>query len=97
MLEVITAEDVPSIEPEHTFFAIYPNPTTGNFILEIKGKTLSEQVFVEIYGLQGEKVFASTFKGESKHEFSLSDKSAGLYFIRVIVGDKAKTKKIIKQ
>ena len=76
-------------------FKIYPNPTTGNFILELTN--YANTVFVDIYGLWGEKVLTAALIGERKHEFSLSDRPVGIYFIRVVSGDKTETVKIIKQ
>jgi hypothetical protein len=52
---------------------------------------------VEVYGICGEKVLTKLLDGQYKHEFSLSDRPIGVYFIRVISGDKAETVKIIKQ
>ncbi len=76
-------------------FKVYPNPTTGNFILELAGNT--DQVKVDIYVMWGEKLLSSMLTGERRHEFSLSDKPVGVYFIRVVSGDKVETVKIIKQ
>ena len=82
---------------EQSFFKIYPNPTTGNFILELKGDTVVDKIMVEVYGIQGKKVLTEVLYGERKHAFTLSNVPTGVYFIRVISGDKAETVKIIKQ
>ncbi len=76
---------------------IYPNPTTGNFILDLMGGVPAENITVDIYGIWGEKVLSKVLNGDRKHEFSLSDRPTGVYFIRIITGDKAETLKIIKQ
>jgi hypothetical protein len=55
------------------------------------------KVQVEIFGTRGEKLLTETLSGQRTHEFSLSNKPVGVYFIRVITGDKAETSKIIKQ
>jgi|GEM_PF-293264 len=80
-----------------TYFKVYPNPTSGNFILELNGDFASSVTTVEVYGMQGEKVLSTVLTGEQKHEFSLSDRPAGIYFIRVSSGSKASSAKIIKQ
>jgi hypothetical protein len=82
---------------EKATIKIYPNPTTRNFILELNGDIPLDKVTVDIYGIWREKVLAETLNGERKHEFSLSDRPTGVYFIRVISGDKAETVKLIKQ
>ena len=76
-------------------FKVYPNPTAGNFILELTGE--ADQVKVDIFGIWGEKVLSKVLTGELKHEFSLSGRPVGVYFIRVVSGDKAETVKLIKQ
>jgi hypothetical protein len=80
-----------------TYFKVYPNPTSGNFILELNGDFASSVANVEVFGMQGEKVLSTVLTGEQKHEFSLSDRPAGIYFIRVSSGNKAASAKIIKQ
>jgi len=98
MPAVITSEEeLLPIAAEKTFFKVYPNPTTGNFILEVKGEVLSDKLQVDVYGMRGEKVLTAQLNGEHKHEFSISDRPVGVYFIRVILGSKAETVKIIKQ
>lgn len=79
------------------FFKIYPNPTTGSFTLELKGDAPVNKITVEIYGMRGDKVLTEVMNGVRKHEFSLANRSTGLYFIRVISGNKSETVKIIKQ
>ena len=77
------------------FFRVYPNPTTGTFTLELTG-IQSEPVDVEIYGMRGEKVLSEVTAGSGKHEFSLSEKPAGIYFIKVVAGEHLETFKLVK-
>ncbi|MCX6278375.1 MAG: T9SS type A sorting domain-containing protein, partial [Bacteroidetes bacterium] len=79
------------------FFKVYPNPTTGNFLFEINGESPVDKIMVNVYGIMGEKILTATLTSEHKHAFSLSDRPSGVYFIRVITGDKSETLKIIKQ
>ncbi len=94
---VVTTQEETMWGIEQTSFKIYPNPTTGSFILELTGEASIENVAVEIYGIWGEKVLTQSITGERKDEFSLSDKPVGVYFVRVISGNNAETVKIIKQ
>jgi len=80
-----------------SMFTVYPNPTNDKFNLEFVDTTPAEKVTVEVYGIAGEKVLTKLLNGQYKHEFSLSDRPVGVYFVRVISGDKAETVKIIKQ
>lgn len=43
-----------SMTIEQSFFKIYPNPTTGNFILEFAGARNIETANVQIYTMRGE-------------------------------------------
>ncbi len=79
-----------------TSFTVYPNPTTGKFTLELTGIDFSEKVRVEIYGMKGEKVLAKELTERKTHDFSLSEVPAGLYFVRVVAGEKAETMKLVK-
>jgi len=78
-------------------FRVYPNPTTGNFILELNGDNNGSSIQADIYSMQGEKIVAAEFKGEKKHEFSLAGYPPGLYFIRVVNGKDTGAGKIIRQ
>jgi parallel beta-helix repeat protein len=89
-------EDIIPVSPQ-SFFKIYPNPTTGDFTLEIDPEKAAGQMKMEVFGMQGQKVISATLNGGMKHLFSLSDKPVGIYFIRVISGSKAASAKIIKQ
>ncbi|MCX6277016.1 MAG: carboxypeptidase regulatory-like domain-containing protein [Bacteroidetes bacterium] len=77
-------------------FRIYPNPTNGKFRMELTGMLQTEKILVEIYGMRGEKVLAETLSGEVVHDFSLSDRPTGIYFIKVISGVKILTSKLVK-
>jgi uncharacterized repeat protein (TIGR03803 family) len=82
---------------EQSFFKVYPNPTTGSFILELSEVSETSVVKIEIYGMRGEKILNDQFTGEKRHEFSLESNPTGIYFIRVFCGDNLGSQKIIKQ
>jgi PKD repeat protein len=82
---------------EKAGYRIYPNPTTGNFTLEINDHEISGGFRVEIYNMEGQKMLMRECEGEWKQEFSLTDKPAGIYLIRIISGRKSETMRIIKQ
>ena len=97
MPSVLETEDIKPVSTVQSFFTVYPNPTTGKFILELTGESPTNKVKVYIYGMRGENILTAVLNGERIHEFSLSDKPLGVYFIRVLLGDKAESAKIIKQ
>jgi hypothetical protein len=81
----------------NTVFRAWPNPTTGNFILELNGDNGGSNIQADIYSIQGEKIVAAELKGEKRHEFSLAGFPPGLYFIRVVAGMGTAMGKIVKQ
>jgi len=78
------------------FFKVYPNPTSGEFTLEITGDCSENLVNIEIFGMHGEIVMKKIIPMERKQRFSLSYKPAGVYLIRVVVGNKVATAKIAR-
>jgi hypothetical protein len=91
----VSVEDEITAQPETSLFKIYPNPTSGNFIVEFTGEGVPLRI--DIFGMWGEKVLTAALGGDRKREFSLSGKPAGVYFIRLLTGEKAETMKIIKE
>lgn len=88
-------DEMPRINGEPGF-KIYPNPTNGEFTLELHREIPAEDVSVDLYGILGEKMMTTSLNGKNRHEFSLSGKPAGVYFIRIITGNKAEIAKILK-
>jgi hypothetical protein len=81
---------------EQPLITVYPNPTSGSFTLEIEGENGMEKVRVEIYSLQGEKLLTEELLNERRHVFSLSDRSVGVYFIRVVTELNVETIKVVR-
>jgi hypothetical protein len=90
-----TTESMPPQNPQH--FRVYPNPTTGSFMLELNGSDPDEQCLVEIYDMKGKKISSDEWAGNRKREFSLSGQPAGIYLVRVISGQISGTTRIIRQ
>jgi hypothetical protein len=90
-----TTELILQQDPQH--YRVYPNPTTGSFLLELNAPDTSEQYLVEIYDMQGKKILSDEWAGKQKREFSLSGQPAGIYLIRVISERISGTTRIIKQ
>jgi hypothetical protein len=87
---------LPEIAASDSFFKVFPNPTTGNFKLELLGSDEAD-INVEIYGMMGEKVFQDRLFGSMLYEFDLSNMPKGIYFIRVLKGEEMGIEKVIKQ
>jgi hypothetical protein len=92
----VVSGDTVSKETEQPFFKIYPNPTSGNFIVEFDGQELSDKATLEVYGIRGEKVLTATLNNKGRQEYSLTGLPGGIYFIRVNYGARFEMLKIIK-
>ena len=91
----IEDQEVPAADPSS--FRIYPNPATDRFTLEILHGNFSDKVSVVVYGSHGNIILSDEMTRMAQKEFSLSGKPSGLYFVRVIDGNRQYTRKLLKQ
>lgn len=85
-------------ELQLTNFKAYPNPTEGIFNIEFEAES-KKTTLVKIYDKEGKEVYSEKIKkmtGMYSKEIDLSKENNGLYFVRIIQGNKSTTKKIIK-
>jgi len=75
---------------------VYPNPTTGDFTIELKGTVSQDAVRAEIFDNHGVKILTKEFLGQRILNLSLSGSPVGLYFVRVYSGESAETVKVVK-
>ncbi len=61
---------------------IYPNPTSGEFVLELTGSDLKENT-VFIYNMMGQKVFEQQMLNNGKQTLDVSHLANGTYFVKV--------------
>jgi hypothetical protein len=80
-----------------SFFKVYPNPTTGDFTLELIDYEESSRLIVEIFTMQGNLIIRKDFPAQSLYDLSLVKHQPGIYLIRVLNGLKFETGKIIIQ
>jgi hypothetical protein len=76
-------------------FSIYPNPSNGNFNLELLN--FDESVKVSIVDLTGRLVYESQLSGNNIFQLDITDKAAGTYFVRLQSGDYQIVKQIVKK
>jgi hypothetical protein len=97
LVTVVAGEDelVPPAM-EQSCFKLYPNPTSGNFTIELKGDINYDNVNVEVYSMRGERLMTEKIVGERKHEFWLPDLPHGLYYVKVVADDHLETFKLVK-
>jgi hypothetical protein len=75
---------------------VYPNPTNGNFLVELDQR-FSEESKLEVYDFSGRIVFKKDLEAGVRHNINLALLQKGLYFIRIINRNKGYTKKIVIQ
>jgi hypothetical protein len=76
-----------------SLISIYPNPSTGKFLINIKGNY--ENSNIEIYNSLG--MLISRKKTINDHEsIDLTEQSDGIYFLKVIDQESTSTYRIIK-
>jgi hypothetical protein len=79
--------------------SIFPNPTSGNFSLQINS-AIESSAEIKIYNSLGEMVMEKKEKnisGNFKEDFSLGEMSDGIYFVSVQLGNEiVLTKKMVK-
>ncbi len=96
MVAVVAGTEIPVVRvPASHLFTVYPNPTTGSFTLSHKGNDLSGEIKVVVSGTLGNKILSSSFSGEIRQQFDLSDQPPGLYFIILKTTDHFETLKLI--
>lgn len=75
--------------------SVYPNPSNGNIYVETKFEK-TESVKIAVYNMLGEQVIQITGDktAQSKYSIDLSDKDAGVYFVKVSADSQTTIKKI---
>ncbi len=86
-----------SPERESSFFRIYPNPTTGDFTLELLEFKGNSELHVELYNAQGNLILTKQLPVERLYTFTLYGMQPGMYLVRVYKSNEAGTGKLIKQ
>jgi hypothetical protein len=96
--EEVENEEIPARgRQDNSFFSIYPNPSRGSFILEMKDELITEKTRTEIYDCHGEKVFMKEGAACRSQHISLSGALSCIYLVRVTSGIKSGTLRIIIQ
>ena len=65
---------------------IYPNPSNGNFVIELLSELKGEEISVEIFNAMGQLVFSYQERFDNspyKKEIDLSPQATGVYLIRL--------------
>jgi hypothetical protein len=79
------------------FFKVYPNPTTGDFTLELLKVEEASLLLLEIYTMQGNLLLWKELPAERLNNLSIAGRQAGIYLVKVMNKNQVGTVKIIKQ
>ncbi len=88
-------EDIEIIENSPNLFVIYPNPTSGNFTIDLDREY--KEVTIRVVNVVGQTISTKHFYATGKLAFTInSDK--GIYFVSVLTSDgENKTFKVAKE
>ena len=75
-------------------FNLYPNPTTGKFIIEFTDQNNAYEV--AIYSIEGKLIATKDVNETNSIEFDLSDLDAGTYLIKVKSEGSTRIKRLVK-
>jgi hypothetical protein len=75
---------------------IYPNPTNGDFTMELAGKPGSGNSRIELYGMNGLMMFSKEIVNGQKNTFGTENLRPGMYFIHVTTGTTRSVVKLVK-
>ena len=78
---------------EEIKFTLYPNPSTGNFVIELPS-TVGE-VLVEVIDLYGRLVLSQEFVNTNSINLNLEAQS-GAYLVKVTTSQQESTQRMIK-
>ncbi len=84
---------IPKDENEVVGLTIYPNPTSGQFNITIKGNK-EQVVSIELLDILGNTIF-KTNESKSDYTFDLSGYPKGMYLLRTTINSTLHVKKII--
>ena len=99
LVEVISSEGLVNIGEQslsENSFTIYPNPNNGLFTIEHNLVT-AQDLSLDIYNAQGQLVFNNScqkINNGQKIEINLRDKAAGIYVVKLAIGEGVLTKMI---
>ncbi len=85
------------IQPAGFSFKLFPNPASSQVTVYIQEVAKGVQSRMELFGIGGNRISDQTITGSGSYSLSLTDIPSGVYFIRIISGDKVQTKMLVKQ
>jgi hypothetical protein len=88
---------LPDMPAGDSFFKVYPNPTSGDFTLELSVEPAGSVVKVQCYNLLGAMIMEKEFISGKYHEMTLGPQAPGLYLLKVVQQGKTGMQKVIRK
>ncbi len=96
LIEVDKSTGINQLSLTNNQLSIYPNPTSGQFIVKTNGN--QNGYTVEVYNLMGEEIYVTPKSPEGdfqKQTIDLSSQPAGLYFVYLKSGEGVEVGKVL--
>jgi len=78
--------------------AIFPNPSNGNFQVQINHPQSAKKIDLGIYSVQGKRVYSKAdLQQQTNSEIDISDLPKGVYILRLYGGKDVYYKKVVVQ
>ena|SRR6201998_2069712 len=101
---VVNPVGIQSINNGGEGISIYPNPSSGRFVLKANGNLLMANPIgihsdnqVEVYNVLGEKVYSELSVVHFPLSIDISAQPTGMYFVKVTSGQSTKVMKVVKE
>ncbi|HPS61686.1 MAG TPA: cohesin domain-containing protein [Bacteroidales bacterium] len=75
----------------------YPNPTTGLLHLRMEPKGVTEFVWIEVYGITGNRILRITRDSGSETVLDLGNQPPGIYLLKVVSASRSETVKVVRE
>ena len=85
-----------SLQSNHYSLTIFPNPTTGQFTLELD-ELPADGYLVEVYDLTGKLIWKVQENQSQKLTINLEEQPDGIYMVRLTSGETVLMEKVVKQ
>lgn len=89
---IASNEELEGLENE---ISIFPNPFSENVNIDF-GELATSKISLEIFSAQGQKITTENNLSQSNFQYSTTNFSAGIYFVKIIFRDNFIVKKIVK-
>lgn len=73
---------------------VFPNPSSGNFLLTISGEQ-NKEVFISIFDFLGRQIFEKRAEEKNEVQIDLSNFPGGIYVLKVVEGKKSSSVRVV--